>query len=165
MWGIDGMPPIAFPHNSAVTPIEIWESQCPVMITQKALLPDSAGAGRRRGGLGQIMTFRNIGTDTISARVRPDKIFCAPPGLSGGQPGRTGEVRFNGEVIERFPILQFAPGDEIELRMPGGAGFGNVAERNRAAIAQDLTAGFISREAARSVYGYNVEEQGEGVTK
>ena len=162
MRDLDGMVPIAFPHNSAVTPIEIWESQCPVMITEKALLPDSAGAGRRRGGLGQVMTFRNIGHETISARVRPDKIFCAPPGLGGGQPGRTGEVRFNGEVIERFPILPFAPGDEIELRMPGGAGFGDAAERERHLIARDLAAGFISPAAALRDYGFDGSEPGEG---
>ena len=47
---IDGLVPIAFPHNSAVTPVEIMESQAPVLILNKALLPDSAGAGQRRGG-------------------------------------------------------------------------------------------------------------------
>jgi len=160
---LDGLPPIAFPHNSAVTPVEIWETRCPVMITQKALLPDSAGAGRRRGGLGQIMTFRNVGSDTISARVRPDKIFCAPPGLGGGQPGRTGEVRFNGRRIDRFPILPFAPGDEIELRMPGGAGFGDAAERPREAIERDLAAGFVTAAAAREAYGTDTSERGEDV--
>jgi len=162
MRDLDGMVPIAFPHNSAVTPIEIWESQCPVMITQKALLPDSAGAGRRRGGLGQIMTFKNVGTDTIRARVRPDKIFCAPPGLAGGEPGRTGEVRFNGEVIERFPILPFAPGDEVELRMPGGAGFGDAAERERPRIEHDVEAGFVTPGAARRAYGFDPTTSGKG---
>ena len=93
MRDLDGLVPIAFPHNSSVTPTEIWETQCPVMILQKALLPDSAGAGRRRGGPGQMMTFKNVGDVVINARVRPDKIFCAPPGFDGGQPGRTGEVR------------------------------------------------------------------------
>jgi N-methylhydantoinase B len=159
---LDGLPPIAFPHNSAVTPVEIWESQCPVMITKKSLLPDSAGAGRRRGGLGQVMTFRNVGHETISARVRPDKIFCAPPGLGGGRPGRTGQVLFNGSVIERFPILPFAPGDEIELRMPGGAGFGDPAERERSLIERDLAAGFVSPAAARDDYGFESSARGEG---
>jgi N-methylhydantoinase B len=164
MRDLDGLPPIAFPHNSAVTPVEIWETQCPVMITQKALLADSAGAGRRRGGPGQVMTFRNVGHDVISARVRPDKIFCAPPGLAGGHPGRTGQVLFNGQVIERFPILAFAPGDEIELRMPGGAGFGDPSEREREHIERDLAAGFVSVEAAARDYGYVPAERGEGVT-
>lgn len=158
---LDGMQPIAFPHNSAVTPVEIWESQCPVMITEKSLLLDSAGAGRRRGGLGQVMTFKNIGGNTISARVRPDKIFCPPPGLDGGKPGRTGQVLFNGTVIERFPILPFAPGDSITLRMPGGAGFGDPAERQRELIEQDLDASFITAAAALADYGY-VPNAGEG---
>ena len=161
MRDLDGMVPIAFPHNSAVTPVEIWESQCPVMITEKSLLPDSAGAGRRRGGLGQVMSFKNIGPNTISARVRPDKIFCPPPGLDGGHPGRTGQVIFKGEVIDRFPILAFEPGDTITMRMPGGAGFGDPALRERERIERDLEAGFISAEAALADYGY-VPDDGEG---
>jgi len=154
MRDLDGLVPIAFPHNSSVTPIEIWEAQCPVMILNKGLLADSAGAGRQRGGPGQVMTFRNVGSDTINARVRPDKIFCAPPGLGGGQPGRTGEVRFNGAVITQFPILRFAPGDEIELRMPGGAGFGPASGRDPDAIRRDLAAGVVSPAGARADYGF-----------
>ena len=163
MAGMDGLPPIAFPHNSAVTPVEIWESQCPVMITEKSLLPDSAGAGRQRGGLGQVMTFKNIGSETISARVRPDKIFCAPPGLAGGHPGKTGQVIFNGEVIDRFPILPFAPGDTLTMRMPGGAGFGPPGERDPVAVERDVEAGFLTRAAAEADYAAAraTREQGE----
>ena len=158
MRDLDGLVPIAFPHNSSVTPVEIWEGQCPVMILNKALLADSAGAGRQRGGPGQVMTFRNTGDVTINARVRPDKIFCAPPGLDGGHPGKTGEVRFNGEVITQFPILAFEPGDEIELRMPGGAGFGASDQRDQAAIARDVAAGIVTIEGARSDYGVRVDD-------
>ena len=129
MRDMDGLVPIAFPHNSSVTPIEIFESQSPVRILRKTFRPDSAGPGRSRGGPGQTMIFENAGEHTIHARVRPDKIVCAPPGLDGGRNGRTGEVWFNGVQIHRFPILDFAPGDRIELRMPGGAGFGPVERR------------------------------------
>ena len=150
---LDGLVPIAFPHNSAVTPVEIMETRSPVMILQKALLPDSAGAGRRRGGLGQWMTFKNMAEVTIKARIRPDKVFCAPPGIGGGEPGRTGEVRFNDEVITEFPILQFKPGDEIMMIMPGGAGFGPVEERERERVLSDLRLGYITPEGARRDYG------------
>jgi N-methylhydantoinase B len=150
---LDGMVPIAFPHNSTVTPVEVMETQAPVLILQKELLPDSAGAGRRRGGVGQRRTFRNNSEVTYNARVRPDKIFCAPPGLSGGQPGKTGEVRFNDEIITRFPILKFSPGDEIELRMPGGAGFGRVSEREREKVLEDLQLGYITAKGAKEDYG------------
>jgi N-methylhydantoinase B/oxoprolinase/acetone carboxylase alpha subunit len=158
MRDLDGLVPIAFPHNSAVTPVEVMETRAPILIEHKALLPDSAGAGRRRGGVGQVMTFKNLSQHTINARVRPDKILCAPPGLNGGQPGRTGEVRFNGEVITSFPILAFAPGDEITLRMPGGGGFGPVEERPRALIERDLALGYITPEGARRDYGVLASE-------
>ena len=158
MRGLDGLVPIAFPHNSSVTPIEIMESQAPLLIKHKELLADSAGAGKRRGGVGQRMTFKNIGDSSYSARVRPDKIFCAPPGLQGGQNGKTGEVLFNGEVKERFPIFAFNPGDEIEMQMPGGAGFGAVGDRENEKILEDIRLGYISVEAAQATYGLSEAE-------
>ncbi len=153
MRDLDGLVPIAFPHNSVVTPVEIMEARAPVMVLQKELLPDSAGAGRSRGGVGQLMTVRNASDFTFNARIRPDKVFCAPPGIGGGEPGRTGEVRFNDEVITEFPILQFKPGDEIMMIMPGGAGFGPVEERERERVLSDLRLGYITPEGARRDYG------------
>jgi N-methylhydantoinase B len=152
---MDGMIPVAFPHNSAVTPTEIFETQAPVLLLRKEYLPDSAGPGRQRGGVGQVMTFRNIASEPITARVRPDKIICPPPGLAGGEPGRTGEVLLNGTPLTRFPPIEFQPGDEIEMRMPGGAGFGPVHERAPEAILSDLEAGYISPRAAREDYHFD----------
>ena len=154
MRDMDGHVPIAYPHNSSVTPVEIFEVQAPVRIARKAFRPDSAGPGRSRGGVGQSMTFVNDGSDTIAARVRPDKIVCAPPGIDGGGDGRSGEVWFNGREIRRFPILDFAPGAVLDLHLPGGAGFGPVEQRPRAAIARDLALGYISAEGALRDYGY-----------
>ncbi len=153
MQGMDGLVPIAFPHNSAVTPTEIMETQAPILIVKKELLPDSAGPGRHRGGPGQVMTFRSIAKGPMTARIRPDKIVCAPPGIEGGMPGRTGEVLLNGESVTRFPPIEFQPGDELEMRMPGGAGFGPVAERDPALVRRDLEAGFITSRGAREDYG------------
>ena len=163
MQGLDGMPPIAFPHNSSVTPIEIMETQAPILILHKEFRADSAGAGRQRGGIGQRMTFRNVADSTIQGRIRPDKMFCAPPGLDGGVPGVVGEVRWNGRNIDRFPPLDLQPGDEIELLMPGGGGFGPVAERPAEQIRRDIEAGFISEAAARRDYGWDgLSESGSG---
>ncbi|MBV7336455.1 hydantoinase B/oxoprolinase family protein [Chloroflexi bacterium TSY] len=109
MRGMDGMVPVAFPHNSTVTATEIMETQAPILILCKELLPDSAGAGRQRGGIGQRIAFRNIGAESMNVRIRPDKMFCAPPGLEGGAPGKVGQVRMNDEPITRFPPLTFNP--------------------------------------------------------
>ncbi len=159
MRDLDGMVPIAFPHNSSVTPVEIFEAQCPVMITRKALRPDSGGAGRRRGGLGQVMTFRNVGAATINARVRPDKVWCPAPGLDGAAPGAKGRVTFNGCELHEYPILPFAPGDEITLEMPGGAGFGPADDREASYIECDVALGYVSSVAAARSYAKKVERQ------
>lgn len=157
MRNMDGLPPIAFPHNSSVTSTEIMETEAPILMLHKEFLPDTAGAGRSRGGIGQVITFRNIGDESIAARVRPDKMFCEPPGIDGGQPGKVGEVRFNGELITRFPSLEFKPGDEIEMRMPGGAGFGPVSERPLESVRRDIEMGYITLAHAASEYGFVVE--------
>lgn len=155
---LDGLPPIAFPHNSTVTPCEVMELRAPILFDRKEMRPDSAGAGRRRGGIGQVITLRHIGQNPMTLSLIPDKIVCAPPGLDGGQPGKLGEVYLNGHLVTRFPPIQFNPGDELELLMPGGAGFGPVAARERERILQDLALGYITPGGAREAYGLSMTD-------
>jgi N-methylhydantoinase B len=162
MRDIDGLIPIAFPHNSSVTPAEIMETKAPILMLKKELRRDSAGPGRTRGGVGQVIAFRNIAAGPMMARIRPDKIFCAPPGLDGGEPGQVGEVWVNGKSLTRFPLLPFNPGDEIVLLMPGGAGFGPVENRERERILSDLGMGYITVQSARDDYGLNTVQMMSG---
>jgi N-methylhydantoinase B/oxoprolinase/acetone carboxylase alpha subunit len=157
MQAMDGLPPIAFPHNSSVTSTEIMETQAPVLMLCKEFLPDSAGPGKQRGGIGQVIKFRSIAAGPMTARIRPDKMFCEPPGLDGGRPGQVGVVRINGEMVTRFPPIEFLPGDLIELILPGGAGFGPVAERDPKLIQHDLLMGYITPEHAQAGYGFSEE--------
>jgi N-methylhydantoinase B/oxoprolinase/acetone carboxylase alpha subunit len=148
---LDGMIPVAFPHNSVVTPVEIMETKAPVLFLRKELRPGSGGAGRRRGGVGQTIAFRHVGCEDIVLSIIPDKIATAPPGLAGGRPGERGVVRLNGEVIERFPAIRFRPGDELELELPGGAGFGDPAERESARVLEDVRMGYVPQSPEWSV--------------
>ena len=84
-------------------------------------------------------------------------MFCAPPGLAGGEVGRVGTVLVNGQPIDRFPPIPLTTGDEIELRMPGGGGFGPVAERPRSAVIRDYQRGYVTRAGARRDYGVDVD--------
>lgn len=159
---LDGMVPIAFPHNSTVTATEIMEIQAPILMTRKQLRPDSAGPGRRRGGLGQRITFRSIADGPLTIRIRPDKISCAPPGLATGSPGRPGQVLLNGvPMTTRFPLIEFQPGDEIDLLLPGGGGFGPVRQRERHLIERDLALGYITTEGARADYGLAFDDDAD----
>jgi N-methylhydantoinase B len=150
---LDGMVPVAFPHNSVVTPCEIMEAKAPILFLRKELRPDSAGAGRRRGGLGQTIAFRHAGHDEMILSIIPDKIVCRPPGLAGGEPGELGSVLLNGERLDRFPPIRFRPGDELELRLPGGAGFGPAAERDEEQVRRDVELGYLSPATAARDYG------------
>ncbi|MBC8075491.1 MAG: hydantoinase B/oxoprolinase family protein [Chloroflexales bacterium] len=152
MRDLDGMVPIAFPHNSTVTPSEILELRAPILIEKKELRPDSGGPGQQRGGLGQEIIVRSIGTRPMTLILRPDKMFFNPPGLNGGQPGVVGQVFLNGEEITRFPALTFNPGDELRLLLPGGGGFGLVEARDPALTLHDVAMGYISIDAAEHDY-------------
>lgn len=149
----DGWLPAAYPHNSTVTPTEIVERQCPAVMTEKVLLTDSGGAGRRRGGLGQRISLRCTAEKPVLLTVRPDLLKFPAPGLDGGGFGMRGKVEHNGESLTRFRPIPWHPGDEIVLTVPGGGGFGDPRERERERVLEDVALGLVSSEAAREVYG------------
>ncbi len=154
---LDGMIPVSYPTNSMVTPCEVIEAKAPVLFEKKELRCDSGGPGRRRGGLGQVIVFKVVGSHPITFNLTPDRVTTLPQGLNGGRPGRIGEVFINGEKILRFPPIQLNPGDVVELHMPGGGGFGPVEEREPARILHDLVTGYISREGAVADYDVSPE--------
>lgn len=149
----DGWLPAAYPHNSTVTPTEIIERQCPAVMTEKTLLPDSGGAGRRRGGPGQRIALRCTAEKPVLLTIRPDLLKHPAPGLHGGGFGLNGRVEHNGENLTRFRPIPWHPGDEIVLTVPGGGGFGDPKQRERARVLEDVALGLVTPEAAREVYG------------
>jgi N-methylhydantoinase B len=153
MPSLDGMIPVSYPTNSMVTPCEIIEARAPVLFLKKELRPDSGGAGRRRGGLGQVIAFKVVADRPITFNLTPDRVTTLPQGLNGGRPGSIGEVFINGERVLRFPPILLNPGDVVELHMPGGGGFGPVEQREPERVLSDLAMGYISPERAVRDYG------------
>jgi N-methylhydantoinase B/oxoprolinase/acetone carboxylase alpha subunit len=152
----DGWLPVAYPHNSTLTPAEIMEMQCPVLTLKKQLRPDSGGPGRRRGGLGQEIVLKCVAQNPITLTIRPDLLKFPAPGLLGGHPGALGEVYLNGERLDRFPPLEFHPGDICVIRVPGAGGFGPPREREPERVRGDVEVGFVTPQAAREIYGVEV---------
>ena len=150
--GMDGMLPVAYPNNSTITPCEILESKAPILFERKELRIDSAGAGKHRGGLGQIISFKHVGHAPMIFSLTPDRITTLPLGLSEGKAGKIGEVYINGEKIYLFPAIDLLPGDIVELHIAGGGGFGRVEERAKESILRDLKMEYISPEGARVDY-------------
>ncbi len=155
----DGWQPVAYPHNSTVTPAEIMELGCPVLMLRKQMIPDSGGPGRTRGGLGQEFVLKCVAQNPITATVRPDLLRYPAPGLAGGGPGALGQVLLNGEQLHRFPPLELRPGDVLVLRVPGGGGFGRPGERPRERVRRDVALGFVTARAAYEQYGVEIERE------
>ena len=151
---MDGMLPVAYPNNSTITPCEILETKAPILFERKELRVDSAGAGKHRGGLGQIINFKHVGQAPMVFSLTPDRITTLPQGLAGGQPGKIGAVYINGVKTTLFPAIELLPGDLVELHIAGGGGFGKVEDRDEADILRDIALGYISLKGAENDYAF-----------
>ncbi|MBN9060526.1 MAG: hydantoinase B/oxoprolinase family protein, partial [Rhizobiales bacterium] len=122
-------------------------------------LVDSGGAGRQRGGLGQVIEIENGEGKPFAINAAYDRTVYGPRGRDGGAEGRRGLLRLDDGTVLRSKGNQTIPaGRRLILEMPGGGGHGDPAGRDPAKIRDDLRDGFISAEAARADYGY----EGEG---
>jgi N-methylhydantoinase B len=131
--------------------------------TREALLQDSGGPGRRQGGPGQEIVFRSIGQEALTLTIRPDLMKYPALGLEGGGLGAPGDVILNGEKITRFTPIQWRPGDEVVLVVPGGGGFGDPRQREPEHVREDVLLGLVSLEAAREIYGLEIDSTPEQV--
>ncbi len=66
-------------HNA---PCEQVETKIPVVVESHALVPDTGGAGRNRGGLGVERVVRVLAPVIMNSRI--DRVHCKPWGLEGG---------------------------------------------------------------------------------
>ena len=72
----DGKSGLLWPTSAANTSIELFETRVPVLVLEKAYLPDSGGPGRHRGGLGQRVRIRKLEDDgqTTLVSVYPEGV-------------------------------------------------------------------------------------------
>jgi N-methylhydantoinase B len=148
--------------NTMNTPIEILEMSFPVRVERYAIVPDSGGAGRHRGGCGVERVWRIIGAAS-QASVCLERTKSAPFGLAGGGAGGAGRIALIGpDGIERELCSKGAftapAGAAIHLRAPGSGGFGPAAERDRAKLRDDVINGYVSPESAGAEYGHRAGE-------
>jgi N-methylhydantoinase B len=153
--GKDGLSTTAFPSGIGAIPVEVTEAQCPLYFKRKQYLPDSAGAGQYRGGLGQIIEIANRerAPFVISAATF-DRIRNPAQGRQGGSPGGKGRAYLaSGAPLKDKGNHVVPKGDSLILELPGGGGFGPPESRNPDAIAADVAAGLVSVKAAERDFG------------
>jgi N-methylhydantoinase B len=146
-------------HNS---PNEQAEFKFPVVVERYALVADSGGAGRRRGGLGVERVVR--ARSPMVVNNQSERAHCRPWGLAGGLEGSGNavELRIDGKWKTDFPnakvlVAQLKPGDAFKIRSGGGGGYGNPLERPSAQVAHDVRQGYVTVKAAAEFYGVVVD--------
>jgi len=156
---LDGMNATAFPSGVMTMPVEATEHAGPVIIWRKELRPDSGGVGKFRGGLGQCMEVGARSGHEFDFSAMFDRIDHPARGRQGGGNGAATSVECSDGAPMRGKGKQFvAHGERVKLYFPGGAGYGQVHERDKALVIRDLVRGYISAESARDNYGLSQAE-------
>jgi N-methylhydantoinase B len=158
----DGLSATAYPSGVRGTPVEIAESQTPLIFWRKELREDSGGPGRTRGGLGQAIEVEcGIGTP-FEILAAFDRIDHPPRGRDGGHDGAAGHIGLaSGRKLRGKGFQEVAAGERMVVRTPGGGGIGDPTTRARVAVARDVVDELVSEAAAREVYGFAPQEAAE----
>ena len=156
----DGLDGTAFPSGVRTMPVEATENVAPVIFWKKELRPDSAGAGKTRGGFGQIMEIGAKGDAEFAVNAIFDSVANPPKGRDGGGPGAGGWVGLNdanGTVLRTKGFQVIPKGRRLLLKLPGGGGMGDPKARDPELVKRDVADGLITAHAARDVYGVEVK--------
>ncbi len=158
----DGMNATAFPSGVMTMPIEATEHAGPVIIWRKELRPDSGGAGKTRGGLGQYMEVGAQEGYEFDIQAMFDRSQYPARGRRGGGNGAPTTIAQDDGSDMRVKGKQFVPhGRKVVMAFPGGAGYGDPSERSKQMVKRDLALGYISDETASRDYRITASEISE----
>lgn len=138
-------------------PIEMLETRYPFRINEYSIRPNSGGPGQYRGGNGVIREYEFLSDCVVSLWFERSKTPAW--GLFGGAEAQGPEIIINPGRSDEIRTLKanahkVKAGDVVRLAVGGGGGFGDVANRSREDIANDVLNGYITEDFAKTHYGY-----------
>ena len=159
--GKDGLSVTAFPSGVRTIPVEATESVAPVVFRRREFRESSGGAGKFRGGLGQVIELGGADGAPIALLCNFERVKNPARGRNGGGKGAPGSVELlSGRPIRPKGRQTVPPRDTIRLGLPGGGGFGDPRTREPERVHEDVLDGLITREEARRDYGVAIDAQG-----
>jgi len=156
----DGLSTTGFPSGVGGVPVEVIESLTPLLQHHRELRPDSGGAGKFRGGLGQSTEMRCLSTRRWEVSAMADRIHFPGQGIDGGASGACGEFLLDGQPVPAKSLLSLAPDAHVQLNLPGGGGYGNPSDRAIEDVFNDVVKGYVSIEAAERLYNVRIRYTG-----
>lgn len=129
--------------------IEVAEARFPLFFAEHEFAPETAGAGKHRGGFGSSVRIRLETDRPVSGVTAGDGAVHAPHGIAGGQSGtphRYHHIKAADGMSSALPTkatrLKFAPGDWLHIVSSGGGGYGPPTARGKADRLKDVEEGF-----------------------
>ncbi|MEV5542249.1 hydantoinase B/oxoprolinase family protein [Saccharopolyspora shandongensis] len=159
----DGLNTTGFPTGVRAAPTEVLETLTPLVQWRRELRPDSGGAGRFRGGLGQSVEVSRHGPHGWTVNANIDRVDFPAVGAESGSAGAPGEFvdASTDRELPRKQLVRLGADSRVRLRFPGGGGYGHPEARPVDRVLDDVVNGYVSIDAARELYGVEIEYTGD----
>jgi len=144
--------------NTSNLPVEAIEMEYPLRVEEYALIGDSGGAGRSRGGMGLRRSIRPVG-HTCEFNGVGERFRHAPWGIFGGVAGKRGRFLLQSpdgtrsELSPKTGRLELRPDQLLIVETPGAGGYGRPAERDGSDIEKDRRSGKFTAAYLQLHYG------------
>jgi len=112
--------------NTLNTPVEVFEAEYPVRVTELAVRRGSGGAGARRGGDGVTREIEAL--EPMRFSLITERRLHPPRGRDGGGDGAPGRNLLNDRELPPKTAGELRPGDRLRLETPGGGGRGTPTQ-------------------------------------
>jgi N-methylhydantoinase B len=159
----DGCEGMSWAFNASNIPVEAQEAAQPIVVEHFGFIPDSAGAGKFRGGAGIRRDLRFLADEGKLTNLSERQRF-APYGVFGGRPGALARTVIDPgpdeEIVHGKQSRAFAYGAVISFQQSGAGGYGDPLERDPARVLEDVMDDYVSVAAARADYGVVITGDG-----
>jgi N-methylhydantoinase B len=158
--GVDAL--INYVGNVSNQPVEIFEHVLPFRYSAYSLRDNSGGAGKYRGGLGEILEFSPV-NNVCTMSIFSERVQVPPFGIFGGRsasPARYIITRADGKkeyVQYKTSRIKLYEGDTFTILTPGGGGYGNALERDLELVLEDYIDQKVSLDDAKEFYGVVID--------
>ncbi|MBU9133462.1 hydantoinase B/oxoprolinase family protein [Burkholderia multivorans] len=163
---LDGLSATAFPSGVHAMSVEATEQVGPIVVWRKEMRSGSGGAGKHRGGLGQVVEIGPRSGYEFRFNAMFDRIDHPARGHAGGQAGAAGQVALSdGTKMKGKGTQAVGEYQRVVLSLPGGGGVGSPEQRSKEELLRDIRNEYISEAQLSADYGITLDALNASATR